>query len=244
MMNRIHPIIGSISSQIMRGYAKGTRTNRHPFITISQQPGTRMESLAGVLTRRLEQIDPGNPPWTAFDKNLVDKVAADYHMSKRLIESIEERSYDWLHELFKNFTASSPNAVPEDVTAYHRVAKTMWSLAQGGRVVLVGRAGVFVTAGLSHGIHLRIVAPLEMRAHQIQNERGLSKKQAHQEIEELDARQHAFFERFWPGRTLGPETFTATYNTAYLDEKKIADSVVPLVNTVLAQEDKPAAKSG
>lgn len=239
-MNRMHSIVGSISAQIMREYAKGKKDHRHPFITISREPGAGGDSLAEELVRRLQQVDRSDPPWTAFDKNLVDKVAADYHMSKRLIESIEERSYDWLREVFENLTTSAPTAVPEDVIAYHRVAKTMWALAHAGRVVLVGRAGVFVTAGLSNGVHVRLVAPMQMRAHRIQKERGLTEREAHREIEQLDAKRKAFFDRFWPGHTLAPETFTVTYNTAYLDEGKMADSIVPLLAKVAAEAVKMA----
>lgn len=204
------------------------------------------ESLAEELVKRLQQVDRAEPPWTAFDKNLVEKVAADYHMSKRLIESIEDKGYNWLRELFEDIstTASASVPVPDEVIAYHRVAKTMWALAHAGRVVLVGWAGVFVTAGLSNGVHVRLVAPMEVRVHRIQKERGLSEREAHREIEELDQRHKAFYDRFWPGRTLAPETFTATYNTGYLNEGRIADSIISLVNKAPAPAARQTVAAG
>mgnify|MGYP001411061769 CR=1 FL=1 len=54
-------------------------------VTISRQCGSGALVVAGKLAERLQPHSPkGAPPWTVFDRNLMEKVLEDHHLPKRL----------------------------------------------------------------------------------------------------------------------------------------------------------------
>jgi cytidylate kinase len=204
-----------------------------PFITISRQAWTGATTLSRRLVERLNQIDLGETPWTSWDRELVEKVAADHQISQRLIESLGTSSRSWLTDFLAGFSFDV-RAHPSEEMVYKRVAATIRALAQVGRVVLVGRGAVLVTHNMPGGIHIRLVAPLEYRVNYLMNRRGLSHKVALDEVRELDRSREAFYHRYWPGASLAPETFALTLNMAYLNEEQVVDCLLPLLRPVNA----------
>jgi hypothetical protein len=126
---------------------------RRPFVTIAREAGAGGRSLSHALADALNQRDD-TTRWRAFDRELVEKVAADHQISETLVESLEKKTRSWLDELLVSGPESS-------FGVYRRVAATIRALAEVGGAVIVGRGGVFVTEGLPGGIHIRLVAPLE-----------------------------------------------------------------------------------
>ncbi len=62
-----------------------------PIITISRQAGSGAHVVAEELVARLQALAPeGAPPWTFFDRNLVDRVLEDHELPERLAESMPE----------------------------------------------------------------------------------------------------------------------------------------------------------
>jgi cytidylate kinase len=241
-MSQLNKIVADIAAENIR-YAKqpASRQKRtgHPFITISRQASAGGDEVKDKLVERLRQVDPGEPAWAGFDRELVEKVSEDHNLSARLIESLEESSYNWLGELIRGFDQDRP---PSDVAVYRRVAKTVFALAQAGRVVIVGRGGAFLTRGLPGGIHIRLVAPFDVRAERFAKANNLSQRDAERGLRELEERRANFYKRFWPSRSLTAENFTVTFNTAQVDDAHVAESVLPLIPGV-AEKVRPAAKA-
>ena len=128
------------------------------FVTISRQPGAGGVPLAQRLAERLNAHAPGD--WTAWDQELVEKVSAEHHLNKGTIETVIDRPHTWLSDLVSGF---SQDVTPSDLVVYKKVAGTIRALATAGHAILVGRGGQFIIAGLTGGVHLRLVAPLEYR---------------------------------------------------------------------------------
>jgi len=206
----------------------------HPFITISRQAWTGATTLSRRLVERLNQIDPAEMPWTSWDRELVEKVAADHQISQRLIESLGTSNRSWLTDFLSGFSFDA-RAHPSEEMVYKRVAATVRALAQVGRVVLVGRGAVFVTHNMPGAIHIRLVAPLEYRVNYLMNRRGLSHKVALDEVRALDRSREAFYQRYWPGASLMPETFALTLNMACLNEEQVIECLLPLLRPVNAE---------
>lgn len=200
---------------------------RPPFITISRQGGAGGKTLGHRLVERLNQIDPGEPPWSAWDRELVEKIAADHHISKTLVESLQDISRTWLQEFLAGFSFAS--AEESEVRIYRRVAATIRALAQVGRVVIVGQGGVYITRSMPGGIHLRLVAPEPYRIDFMMRNHNMTREAATTHVRETERNRNAFFKRYWPNESLGPESFALTINVAAMDEERMVDCILPLV---------------
>ncbi|MGD0390780.1 MAG: cytidylate kinase-like family protein [Tepidisphaeraceae bacterium] len=194
------------------------------FLTISREPGAGGVPLAQRLAERLNAHGPGD--WSAWDQELVEKVSAEYHLKKGVIETVNERPHNWLNDLVSNF---SQNVTPSDLGVFKKVAGTIRALATAGHAILVGRGGRFITNGLAGGIHLRLVAPLEYRVKTTAESFNLSLPAAAKRLAEIDRNRTVFYRQFWPGKSLEPQSFTMTLNSAELSLDEMVACVLPLV---------------
>jgi cytidylate kinase len=194
------------------------------FLTISREPGAGGVPLAQRLAERLNAHPPGD--WSAWDQELVEKVSAEYHLKKGEIETINERPHNWLNDLVSNL---SQNVTPSDLGIFKKVAGTMRALATAGHAILVGRGGRFITDGLAGGVHLRLVAPLDYRIKTTAESFHLSLPAATKRLAEIDRNRTLFYRQFWPGKSLDPENFTMTLNSAQLSLDEMVACILPLI---------------
>jgi hypothetical protein len=229
--DNIRPILATIKTVPMPAkYPTEQAPPATPFVTVSRQPGAGAWSFAQEFVAAMNASDPAAPQWTCWDRELVEKVAADHHLSEQLIDSLEESDHSWLNDLFMGFGSGS---YPDEALVYHRVATTMVALAQAGRVVIVGRGAVFVTRKLPGGIHLRLIAPLEHRIRFIENSMGMTRQQAQAWVADAERKRAAFYKRFWPLESLSPESFTLTVNTAVTS----SDELIALVRAFVQHRE-------
>lgn len=220
-------VLGALVAGVPLGQEESTAQRPRPFITIARQAGARGRSLMGKLVQRLRELDPAQPPWTGFDRELVEKVAAEHQLYQPLVESLGRENRSYLEELLASLTVHHP--MPTEFAVYRRVAQTIRALAQAGRVIIVGRGGVFITRNMPQGLHILLVAPLEDRIEATRQRLGLSRQDAAEWVKRLDENRQAFYRRYWPQHSTGPESFSVTYNTASLSVDAIVESILPLI---------------
>jgi len=222
----IAPILGSIRSTGIPETAHATAHAVLPFITLSRQAGAGGRSLAKLLAERLNRAGHGERPWECFDRELVEKIAADHRISTQLIESLETSSHTWLDEFFSGLPGDQN---PSEIEIFHRVASTVRALAQAGRVILVGCGSSFITHKMPGGAALRLVARFEHRVATMSRLLGLPLDQAAAEVHRLDRNRADFYKRYWPERPLTSEQFALTLNSSLLSEEQMVECVLPLV---------------
>ena len=228
LSQNIGPIMGALRSVPVppRHLEETPPQAPKPFITVSRQPGAAGITLAQKFLDAINRTDDGqDPPWTCWDRELVEKVAADKHLSQRLIDSMETTSHTWLETFLAGLTGE-----PDELMVFSRVAQTIRALAQVGHVVIVGRGGVFITRNMPGGLHVRLVAPLQKRIKHIAATMGMSAKDAAQWIAQQEANRAAFYRRHWPGETLDPERFALVINTAEIKPTALVQMLVSLVH--------------
>ena len=216
-----------------------------PFVTISRQAGAGGTTLAQALERRLNQLDPGERPWTTWDKELVQKVAIDQHIPASLVESLESEGAhpSWFEEFLSGLgTTGGPDL--DEYQLFRRVAVTVRALALVGRCILVGRGAVYATSDLPGGVHVRLVAPLAHRIAHLAQLRNLSEKEAAVEVHRIDREREAFHRRYLSEKAMLPEMFTITLNSDKVDDEQMVDCILPLVRAVreAAPEHKKAVE--
>lgn len=230
-LRQIRPIIGALKTPVVGSvaHAGDSRSARsvYPFITISRQAGVGARSLAERLVDRLNENRRLDPPWSCWDRELVEKVAAEHNVAAELVEALDESDRSWLREFLAGLTVSDNQ--PSEEAVYRYVATTIRALAQVGRVVLVGRGSVFITQNLPGGVHVRLVAPLEVRVRNVQQELQIDERAALAEVRRQERNREAFYARYWPERQLTSELFHLTLNAARMDEQQMVDCILPLV---------------
>ncbi len=238
----IRPIFAAIRSLPISGQPGKTPPPQQPqqppalpFITISRQAGAGGHSLAKCLVDRMNMLDPGEQPWTSWDRELVEKVAADHHISKKLIESMEESNHSWFEEFLAGLSFNGSEQFVSETKVYQRVAVTIRTLAQAGRVAIVGRGGMYLTRNMPGGVHIRLVAPLDYRIDHMAKLSNVSRETAAAQVRQLDRNRETFYGRFWPRETLAPENFTMVLNTASLSDERMVDCIVPLIPAMAAR---------
>jgi len=229
--SHIGPIVASLRlSELPLHERPATAPVVMPFVTISRQAGAGGTTLAQHLVERLNEVDRApDRPWTCWDRELVERVAADHHISQELIDSLEDVHRNWLEEFFTGLSLGDDAEQPDELAVYHRVAATVRALAQVGRVVLVGRGGVCITRNMPGGTHVRLVAPTKERVAFMVRKFNVSQELAAERVRVLDRNRESFYQRYWPTHPLSSEMFTVTLNTANLSEDQLAECLIPLV---------------
>jgi cytidylate kinase len=200
-----------------------------PFLTISRQPGAGAWTLARQLVDALNRTLPAEQSWTCWDRELVEKVATDLHLSARLIHSLEDRERSWMSDFLESLSFADTPGQADEAKVYARIAETIRALAHVGRVVIVGMGAAFATRRMRGGIAVRLVAPFEHRVNFMAREYQLTPDKAAARVKELEHNRAAFYRRYWANEPLGPETFALTINTAEVDMPTMIDMLTGLV---------------
>jgi cytidylate kinase len=185
--------------------ATATRPQEHfPFITISRQFGCEGAELARQLVETLNERCRPSIPWVAYDHELLDQVAKELHLSRAVVESLDGQRRSEMSELFDAIL----NRKVDEAVVYRKLAEVVRSLALHGHAVLVGRGTALTTQDLRNGLHVRLVAPFEWRAHKLTESRGLARAEARKLAAEGEEQRQRFIHTFFvhdPGFEIQPE---------------------------------------
>jgi len=236
-VTQVRPIVAAIQSLGIApvsspGLPTETETAVKPFVTISRQAGAGGVTLANRLVEHLNQVDAEESPWTAWDRELAQRVAEEHHISQTLVETLGDRGQPWLLDMLDGFSTTDAPESASEMRVFWKTAATIRAIAQVGRCIIVGRGGAFITRGMRGGVHIRLVAPLDFRIKNFAQVFDLPLDQAEKRVHELDRNRMAFYKRYWPSRPITPESFAATYNTAEIGERQLVNSVVALIKGI------------
>ncbi len=102
----------------------------------------------------------------------------------------------------------------EVLQAYTSAVKTvMEDYALQGKVVIVGRAGQMVLAHHPHVLHVRIIAPFELRAGRIALRHHISLSAARKQVEASDRNRRNFIKRAYAVKLDDPSLYDLIINT-------------------------------
>jgi len=165
-----------------------------PVITISRQAGSGAHAVAEELVARLEaRARPGSPPWTIFDRNLVDRVLKDHELPERLAKFMPEDRVsgiaDTLDELFGVRHSTS--------ALVRKTADTILHLAELGNVILIGRAANIVTRKLDYAYHFRLVGSVRRRVRYIEGYLHLSPQAAAEYVRREDLGRKRYVKKYY-----------------------------------------------
>ena len=193
-----------------------------PFVTLSRQFGCMTLETGLRLTERLNQRGATGPGWAVYDKEIVEKIAEDLRISKRLTRNLTEGSRSRIAEYMEAFFGrrSSQDEV------FQKTVQVVRSLCERGHAVVVGRGGCKIAADMPNGFHVRIVAPFAWRVEEVAAFYELSKEAAQERVRMIDASRQAFFKGHFDQDISEPELHDMVLNQAKLPMDVLVDLVV------------------
>lgn len=166
--------------------------NTKPFITISRETGAGGFDFAGRLLDRINCTKP-EEKWALFDKNILQKVIEDNNMPGELERFMPERKIPEFQTVLEQLFGLHPS----EHKLIHKISMTIYHLAYLGNIILVGRGANIITAGLKHGLHLRLIEPIERRAGYAAEYFNLDKGAALKFIENEDRNRKEYIKKYY-----------------------------------------------
>ena len=197
----------------------GDKSRKPPTVTISRQAGCGALSVAEKLTALLQARSPkGSPPWTVFDRNLMEKVLKDHNLPERLAKFLPEDRMTELQDVMDEVFGLHPPSW----TVVHQITETILQLAELGGVILIGRGGNVITAKLPNVFHVRLVAPLDNRVQHAQEYYNMTKKAAREFCIKEDRGRQRYLKKYFDADVNDPLLQHLTINTALVSYDEAA----------------------
>jgi cytidylate kinase len=205
---------------------EGERRGELPFIAISRQTGAGGESLARAIVAEFER-HPGEPAlqgWSSFDRELCETIVSDPDLSVSLTELVTEdyrtRAEDFVSVLLgKSFQ--------EEVQK--KISVAVRELALVGRAILVGRGAVCITRDLAPGVHIRLVAPRDVRVNRMMGLFSITEQEAVRRVDQQDRSRTRMVRSRFKKDIDDPLLYDAIWNTDSVSLEVLARCVLEMV---------------
>lgn len=168
------------------------------IITISRQYGAGGSEVA----RRVA----GALGWRVVDNEFIDRVASRTGLSAEEVARREERAPGFVERLTRALSRSAPESFPaaadkvpepEEATLVQVTETVVAEIAAEGRVVMVGRAGPAVLRGKHDALHVKLVAPIELRIRVAIERLGVDPKNAERVVADTDANRARYLRQYY-----------------------------------------------
>jgi cytidylate kinase len=230
-----HEITSRISERQMRLWnaLHPIRTDRGPinrFITISREVGTLGDEIAQELSEKLG--------WQLYDKELVNQVANNSHVSEKLVLQLDEKSCfvrDTILDTVLNLL-KMPESAEFASEHYHKsLLKTVATIAAYGDSIIVGRGANFVLYGAPQGLHFRFTASIDVRIQRLSNAWQTTHDVAKRRIHTIDAERRDFIHHHFGQDLDDPRFYNAVFNTDRLSTQQIVATILTLMSLEFLQ---------
>lgn len=152
----------------------------HPYIAVSRSVGSGGRTVADLLSQRLG--------WDVYDKEIVDHMAADDSVRRRLYHLMDERRDNWLDAILRPISLG-PGTLRNDY--FRRLRLAIATIASQSNAIFLGRgAGLLLPA--DRGIHVRLIADREKRISAYAARQNLDPQKAAAEVDRIDREREQF----------------------------------------------------
>jgi cytidylate kinase len=199
-------------------------------VTISRESGCGAHAFAERLVQFLRpHTPPDAPPWTIFDRNLVEEVLRDHQMPERLAQYMPEDRVLELDDIMDELFGLHPSSC----TLVEKTSETILRLVECGNVIIAGRGANIITAKLPHVVHLRMVAPLKCRVENMQRFEHLPMEKAIERIHHEDIGRHRYVKKHFNRDINDPLLYHTIIN---MELVSLCEAVQMVGNLVLSRK--------
>ena len=186
-------------------------------ITISREYGSGGGEIAARLANRLG--------WQLIDHEVVVRVAQKLQVSEEEAEEHDECIESLASRMLKSLRLAHPSMpytveIPPSIDSrvFHEArCQVIEGAVASGQVVIVGRGAQAHLAQRRDVLHVRIVAPFELRIAYVTSREGLAREAAQARILKKDQERARYLETFYHRQPGDPHLYDLVLNTGILD---------------------------
>ena len=195
-----------------------------PVITISRECGCYAINMANALVEKLSRIT-GNK-WSVLTKEILEEAAVQLGLHPKKIEYVfeskEKSTWDDV------FAAMSNKYYKSDKQIKKTIAEVVQAMARHGNCVIIGRGGVILTQDIEKALHLKLQAPLEWRAAQLQKNHGGSLTEMKTYAQTVDDKRE-ILRNFFNKKPLELSHFDLVFNAMKLDDDMMVNTTIDIL---------------
>lgn len=213
-------------------------------VTISREYGSGGGEIAAQLSQRLG--------WRLIDHEVVIQLAQRLGVEEEDAEAHDEHLESWVVQFLSTMQAVGPMItpptnllIPPDNAAYtHALREVVLGAAQAGESVIVGRGGQMILRERRDTLHIRIVAPLDVRIAYVAQRENLTPAQAQQRIHQKDMDRRKYLYTNYRHTPDEAQLYDLVLNTAVLDLASCVTLIQNALNAKAARLVVPANALG
>lgn len=147
--------------------------------------------------------------WALFNQGMIGKIIEDHNLPKSVAPFLAENTKFPVVELLEELL----NLHPSEWTLFNYSADTIRNLCRMGNVIVVGRAGNFVTADMENTFHIRLVGTPKKRIQHTAVRHKIAIERAADVVKETDKSRGKFVKRYANAAIDSPEWYHLVLNT-------------------------------
>ena len=192
--------------------------NGGPIITISREPGAGGSEIARRLAKALNMDLIGG--------QIIQHVADSAKMSRRVIESLDEREVTFRETLLSSLFGENR---PWPGEYLHHLTRVIGSIGIFGNVIIMGRAAHHILPK-DKIFRVRVIAPIELRIKYVMGDRGYTKSEAEQYVIKKENDRKAFVRKYFNADIADPKHYDMIINTEKISLDKANESIIAAFN--------------
>lgn len=151
-----------------------------PVITISREMGSGGKAIANLVAKRLGKN------WKVYDQEIIDEIAREAHLERKLVKSIDEKRLPLADELILEiFGRRFMN-----MSGYYKhLVRVLSLIGQRGQAIVLGRGANFI---FPQALKIRIICEMSQRVTWEMTYEGISRAEAIRRIDESDDERKDF----------------------------------------------------
>lgn len=194
-----------------------------PTITISREFGCEAYPVTECLKEIMEK--KSGHPWAVMDKALLEEVAKHHNLSEEIVRNLGEKKSRILDEVLATFSSRWKS----DKDHFGLLCKHMFSLAEKGNTIIVGRGGAIVTQQLKNCHHFRMYASHQYKVASIARRLNISKGEADSVVEKNQKQRNAFIRDYFNTDPCDLRFYHLVFNNDKNSPERIAQVIAEYV---------------
>lgn len=202
-----------------------SRGKTHPAITISREFGCEAYPVTACLKEIMEKKT--GQSWTIMDKALLEEVAKHHQLSEEIVRNLGEKKGRLLDEVLATFSPRWKSSNDH----FRLLCKHVFSLAEQGNTIIVGRGSAIVTQQLKNCYHFRMYASHAFKVASIARRLNLAKDEAENVVEKNQKQRDAFIRDYFSLDPRDLRFYHLVFNNDKNSPERIAQMIAEYVAT-------------
>ncbi len=206
-------------------FEKGNLAMTGPVITISREVGCNGIKFANKLAVRLNN-QKMQSVWKVLSKEIFYESAKELHLAPEIVRQTFKKTDRYTFEQI--LKAFGDKRYKSETKIANTVREVVHGLAVDGFNIIVGRASHIIAQDIDNALHIRLTAPIDYRINTIVHNNNLSRIDAMEFIEKVEAERIAFRSALKES-DLREDLFDITINRASFNDEQAVELILSAI---------------